>query len=136
MVIALYVFYLATCACLTFAVGSALGHSGRVVMTGLFGDERMAGAVSRLVVLALYLLNFGYVALTLGASAQVGTPVKALSILSVKLGEELLVLGALHLTSLIVLARIRRRQRLSGSEPVPPPWLVQQPRTGAGSRSS
>ncbi len=136
MVIALYVFYLATCAGLTFAVGSALGRSGRVVMTALIGDERLAGAVSQLVVLALYLLNFGYVALTLGASAHVGTPVKALGILSVKLGEELLVLGALHLTSLIVFARIRRRQRLSGSEPVPPPWLVQRPRTGAGSRSS
>ena len=134
MVIALYLVYLAGCAGLTLAVGSALGRSGRVVMTALFGDERLAGAVSRLLVLALYLLNFGYVALTLGASAHVGTPVQALGILSVKLGEELLVLGALHLTSLIVFARIRRRQRLSGSEP-PPPWLVQRPRTGAGSRS-
>lgn len=137
MVIALAVFYLATCAWLTFAVGSALGHSGRVVMTALFGDERLADAVSRLVVLALYLLNFGYVALTLGATAHVTTAAQAVGVLSVKLGEELLVLGGLHLTSLIVLARIRRRQRLSGGEPAPPPpWLVQRPRTGTGSRSS
>src|SRR5215472_6205865 len=105
MVIALYLCYLATCAGLTVVVGSALARSGRVVMTAVFGDEGLAGAVSRLLVLALYLLNFGYVALTLGAPAHVGTPANALSILSVKLGEELLVLGTLHLTSLIVFAR-------------------------------
>jgi hypothetical protein len=134
MVIVLYAFYLTICAGLTVAVGSTLARSGRVVMTTLFGDERLADAVSRLVVLALYLLNFGYVALTLGATAHVTTAMQAVGILSVKLGEDLLVLGGLHVTSLIVLARIRRRQRMSGSEPVPP-WLVQRPRTGTGSRS-
>jgi len=136
MVIALYLCYLATCAGLTVAVGSALARSGRVVMTAVFGDERLAGAVSRLVVLALYLLNFGYVALTLGASTHITTAAQAAGILPVKLGEELLVLGGLYLTTLIVLARIRRRQRPSGSEPTPPPWLVERPRAGSGSRSS
>jgi cytochrome c biogenesis factor len=137
MVIALYVLYLAICAGLTVVVGSALARSGRVVMTAMFGDEGLADAVSRLVVLALYLLNFGYVALTLGATRHVATAADAVGILLVKLGEELLVLGGLHLTSLIVLARIRRRQRLAGSEPGPPPWLVQHPpRAGAGTRAS
>lgn len=137
MVIALYVLYLAICAGLTVVVGSALARSGRVVMTAMFGDEGLADAVSRLVVLALYLLNFGYVALTLGATRHVATAADAVGILLVKLGEELLVLGGLHLTSLIVLARIRRRQRLAGSEPGPPPWLVQRPpRAGAGTRAS
>jgi len=136
MVIALYLCYLAACAGLTVAVGSALARSGRVVMTAVFGDERLAGAVSRLVVLALYLLNFGYVALTLGASTHITTAAQAVGILPVKLGEELLVLGGLYLTTLIVLARIRRRQRPSGSEPTPPPWLVERPRAGSGSRSS
>ena len=136
MVIVLYLLYLAICAGLTVAVGSALARSGRVVMTALLGDERLAEAVSRLVVLALYLLNFGYVALTLGATSHITTAARAIGILPAKLGEDLLVLGGLHLTSLIVLARIRRRQRLAGSEPAPPPWLVQRPRTGAGSRSS
>lgn len=135
MVIVLYVFYLALCAGLTVAVGFALGRGGRVVMTALFGDDRVADAVSRLVVLALYLLNFGYVALTLGATARVTTAAQAVGILSVKLGEDLFVLGGLHVTTLIVLARIRRRQRTSGGDPVPPPWLAQRPRTGAGSRS-
>jgi len=136
MVIVLSVFYLATCAVLTVGVGSALARSGRVVMAALFGDDTVAAAVSRLVVLTLYLLNFGYVALTLGAVAHVRTPAQAVGVVSVKVGEDLLVLGGLHLTSLIVLARIRRRQRPSGGELGPNPWPVQRPRASAGSRSS
>jgi hypothetical protein len=138
MVIALYVLYLAACTVLTVIVGVALARSGRVVMGGLLHDDRLADAVSRLVVVALYLLNFGYVALTLGAPGQPGTPGKELTFLSVKLGEELLVLGALHLASLIVFARIRRRQRLAdGEQAAPSPWLAPpRPRTGAGSRAS
>jgi len=136
MVIAFSLLYLAACAGLTVIVGFALAHSGRVVMTAVFGDERIADAVSRLVVLALCLLNFGYVALTFGTPAHVTTAAQAVGVLSVKLGEELLVLGGLYLASLIVLARIRRRQQLPGAEPAPPPWLVQRPRARAGSHSS
>jgi hypothetical protein len=135
MVIALYLLYVAICTGLTVVVGAALARSGRVVLTAVFGDEGLAGAVSRLVVLALYLLNFGYVALTLGAPARVGSPGNAVGMLMVKLGEELLVLGGLYLVSLMVFARIRRRQR--PSDPSVPPWLVQRPpRVGSGSRSS
>jgi hypothetical protein len=137
VVIGLYVGYLAACTAVTIAVGAVLRRSGRVVMTGLFGDEWQAEAVSRLLVVTLYLLNFGYVALTLGASGHVTTTRQALGILSVKLGEELLVLGFLHLASLIVFARLRRRQRpptsQSGSAP---PWATPRPRAGAGAGSS
>lgn len=135
MVIALYLAYLVACTGVTIAVGLALGRSGRVVMTGLLGDERLADAISRLLVVALYLLNFGYIALTLGASGHVTTARLALGVLSVKFGAELLVLGTLHLASLLVLARLRRRQRPpsdpSGSAP---PWAAPRPRAGAGAR--
>lgn len=134
MVIALYVGYLAACAGLTVVVGAALARSGRVVMAAVSGDERVADAVSRLLVVAVYLLNFGYVALTLGAPGHVATGAQALGILSVKLGAELLVLGALHVASLLVFARIRRRQRLPAGESAPPPWLGQRPRTSAPTR--
>jgi hypothetical protein len=138
MVIALYLFYLAACAVLTVIVGVALARSGRVVMGALLHDDRLADAVSRLVVVALYLLNFGYVALTLGAPGPAAKPGKELGVLSVKLGEELLVLGALHVASLIVFARIRRRQRLAdGEPPAASQWLAPpRPRASAGSRAS
>jgi hypothetical protein len=137
MVIALYLGYLAACTGVTIAVGAALRRSGRVVMTGLFGDERQAEAVSRLLVVTLYLLNFGYVALTLGASGHVTTARQALGVLSVKLGEELLVLGSLHLASLLLFARLRRRHRPPDSQSgSAPPWATPRPRAGSGVRSS
>jgi hypothetical protein len=137
MVIALYLAYLAACTGVTIAVGATLKRGGRVVMTGLLGDEHQAEAVGRLLVVTLYLLNFGYVALTLGASGHVTTARQAFGVLSVKLGEELLVLGSLHLASLIVLARLRRRQRpptdQSGSASR---WVAPPPRAGSGARAS
>lgn len=137
MVIALYLGYLAACTVVTIAVGAALGRSGRVVLTALFGDERQADAVSRLLVVTLYLLNFGYVAVTLGASGHVTTTGAALGVLSVKFGEELLVLGSLHLASLVVFARLRRRQRPpAGQSDSAPPWAAPRPRTGSGARAS
>ena len=54
-------------------------------------------------------LTVQYIALTLGASDHVTSSRQALGVLSVKLGEELLVLGSLHLASLLVFARLRRR---------------------------
>jgi hypothetical protein len=137
MVIVLYLGYLAACTSVTIAVGAVLRRSGRVVMTGLLGDERQAEAVSRLLVVTLYLLNFGYVALTLGASGHVTTARQALGILSVKLGEELLVLGCLHLASLVVFARLRRRQRPPASQSgSAPPWATPRPRAGVSARAS
>lgn len=137
MVIALYVGYLAACTGVTVAVGAALGRSGRVVLVGLLGDDRQADAVSRLLVVTLYLLNFGYVALTLGASGPVTSGQQAIGVLSVKLGEELLVLGGLHVASLVVFARLRRRQRPpTGRSGSAPPWAAPRPRADAGSRPS
>lgn len=101
MVIAFYLGYLVACTGVTIAVGAALGRSGRVVMTGLLGDERQADAVSRLLVVTLYLL----------------------------------VLGSLHLASLLVFARLRRRQRPPASQSgAAPPWAAPRERAGAGSR--
>jgi len=137
MVVVLYLCYLVACTGVTIAVGAALRRSGRVVMTGLLGDERQAEAVSRLLVVTLYLLNFGYVALTLGASDHVTTARQAVGVLSVKLGEELLVLGSLHLASLVVFARLRRRQRPTGGQSgSAPPWAAPRQRTGAGARAA
>jgi hypothetical protein len=132
-VVTLYILYLAACAVLTIVVASALKRSSRVVMTAILGDELLADAVSRLLVVAVYLLNLGYVALTLGAIDHVTSPGQAVRVLSVKVGEELLVLGGLHLASILVLARIRRRIRPPSDEPkAPGPWVAPRQRARAG----
>jgi hypothetical protein len=91
-------------------VGRALSRSGRAVLhESAAGQEGVGEAVSRLVLVAWYLLSLGFVALTMPSWTEVGSAGQALRLLSVKLGELLLTLGALHLVSTAVFARLRRR---------------------------
>jgi hypothetical protein len=60
-------------------------------------------------VVGFYLLNLGFVSLTLRANGEVGSTRQAIQLLSVKIGEMLLVAGATHLANLVIFARIRSR---------------------------
>ena len=117
-IFAIYSAYLGISVLLTIAVGWALGHSGRVFLTSVFGDERLAGAVSRLVVVGFYLLNLGFVALTVSTSGQITSDRQAFGVLFSKVGAELLVVGALYLATIVFFTRFRRRQR-PGTDPAP-----------------
>jgi len=106
-----YAAYLAVSIGLTVIVASALSRSGRVYLAEVFGgDDGMAAAVNRMLVVGFCLLSLGYAALTLRTSADIHGPGQAIGVLSVKVGEELLVLGALHLVNMMFFTRLRRRQ--------------------------
>ncbi len=110
-----YAAYLAVSIGLTVIVASALSRSGRVYLAGVFGgDDGMAAAVNRMLVVGFCLLSLGYAALTLRTSADIHGPGQAIGVLSVKVGEELLVLGALHLVNMMFFTRLRRRQGAGG----------------------
>jgi hypothetical protein len=110
-----YAAYLSVSIALTVIVASALSRSGRVYLAGAFGgDEGMATAVSRMLVVGFCLLSLGYAALTLRTSGDIRGPGEAIGVLSVKVGEELLVLGALHLVNMMFFTRLRRRQEAGG----------------------
>lgn len=114
-----YAAYLAASIGLTVIVASALSRSGRVYLADVFGgDDGMAAAVNRMLVVGFCLLSLGYAALTLRTSADIRGPGQAIGVLSVKVGEELLVLGALHLVNMMFFTRLRRRQ--AGGRPGAP----------------
>lgn len=126
-----YAAYLTVSLALTVAVGSALSRSGKVFLAAVFGgDENLAQAVNRLLVVGFYLLNLGFVTLTMRTSGEIASTRQAFGVLFAKVGQELLVLGALHLANIAFFTRFRRRQRpgyqpLAGptppAPPVPPP---------------
>ncbi|HLQ53185.1 MAG TPA: hypothetical protein VK162_02805 [Streptosporangiaceae bacterium] len=139
-----YLLYLLISVGITVFVGSALSRSGRTFLLDVFGgNESLAEAVNRLLVVGFYLLNLGFVTLTLRATGEISGARQAVQLLSVKIGEMLLVIGALHFANLALFTRLRRR---SQQQPFPPAGRVQQqpfPPTGrvqrqplaAGSRS-
>lgn len=113
-----YAFYLSISVLLTVWVGKTLHENGHHFLVDAFsGNEALAKAVNRLLVVGFYLVNIGFVALAI----QMGMPADlaaAVERVSMKVGTVLLVLGAMHFFNLYVFARIRRRGMLKY---VPPP---------------
>jgi hypothetical protein len=104
------VIYLLISIGLTVGVGWALARSGRVFLLDVFGGNAdLAEAVNRLLVVGFYLINLGFVTLTMQASGSITDAGQGLRLLSVKIGQVLLVLGALHFANLVVFARWRSR---------------------------
>ncbi len=95
-IVGTYLLYLLISTGLTVVVGTGLARSGRAFLLDVFGgNDTLARAVSRLLVLGFYLLSLGFVTLTMRTGGDIG--------------EVLLVLGVLPLLMLAALARTRRR---------------------------
>jgi hypothetical protein len=109
-VVLTYLIYLLISIGLMVGVGWALARSGRTFLLDVFGgNDGLADAVNRLLVVGFYLLNLGFVTLTMRTSGNIDSARQGLQLLSVKIGEVLLVLGALHFANLAVFARFRGR---------------------------
>lgn len=127
----MYLIYLGISIGLTVWVASTLSRNGLVFLDDVFGDERLARAVNRLLVVGFYLINLGYVAVAMRTDDRIDTIAEILEALSRKVGTVLLVLGAIHLFNVFALGRYRRsRQRRLETEPpaspagylpIPPP---------------
>ncbi|HZP15848.1 MAG TPA: hypothetical protein VFA96_08520 [Nocardioides sp.] len=118
-----YLLYLLIAAPLTIWVGSALRHHGEVFLIDVFrGDESLARAVNRLLVIGFYLLNFGYVSLYMASTKQITTGREVMEQLSTKLGAVAMVLGVIHFGNVWALNAFRRRAvlRAQGLPPVAP----------------
>ncbi|WP_405586585.1 hypothetical protein [Streptomyces sp. NBC_01190] len=120
MTVVAYVVYLAVSVGLTAWVARTLSSNGRVFLADvLHGNEPLADAVNRLLVVGFYLVNLGFVALYLKSADTIEDAREIFEALSVKLGVVLLVLGVMHLGNVYVLNRIRRRGLLE-REQFPP----------------
>ena len=121
--VATYVAYLLVAVPLTIWVATTLSRNGKVVLEDVFaGNDRLAEAVNKLLVVGFYLLNLGFVSLYLRIGTTVPDAAGALEALSVKIGVVTLVLGVLHFSNVYVFNAIRRRSRLEAvrTAPLPP----------------
>src|SRR3954469_12723471 len=122
-----YVVYLLITIPLTIWVASTLSRNGRVFLEDVFaGDDALANAVNKLLVVGFYLLNLGFVVLFLRIDDP-GIELNGLfDTLSVKVGVVMLTLGVLHFVNVYIFNAIRRRSRMENlrSAPVPPQGFV------------
>jgi hypothetical protein len=119
-IVVTYLAYLLISVSLIFGVGQVLSRSGRLFLLDVLdGSDGAASGISRLNVVTFYLISLGFVALTMRTSGASVTARQAIELLATKIGEVLLVLGALYLASIVVLIRLRRRLRAQASMEAP-----------------
>ncbi len=111
-----YAIYLTISALLTVWVARVLFKNGRVFLIDIFhGDDSLADAVNRLLLVGFYLINFGYMVLVM-QSDVLPTAQFMLEILSIKIGRILLILGGMHFLNLYIFFKLRHRAR---QQPLP-----------------
>lgn len=105
-----YLIYLGLAFVLTFLVGRSLFSNGRPFLVDIFnGNEKLADSINRLLLTGFYLLNVGYVSLSMYSSQNIRTVEHMVEKLSYKLGMLFLILGVVHILNLVVLYKTRKR---------------------------
>ena len=105
-----YVAYLVVSIAVTVWVARTLYRNGRAFLVEAFdGQETLADSVNHLLVVGFYLINLGWIVMTLRTGYQLDTVRQAVELLSDKIGTVLFVLGVMHFFNLLVFSRFRRR---------------------------
>src|SRR5215510_2795438 len=113
-----YLIYLVISIALTIWVAQTLFKNGRLFLVDVFhGNEPLADSVNHLLVVGFYLINLGYISLSLRIGYDVADTRGSIEALSSKVGLVLLVLGAMHFFNLFLFSRIRQRSRLPFAAP-------------------
>ena len=109
-IVVVYLAYLLISVGLTALVGHVLSRSGRLFLVDVLGgSDSAARGIATLMTVSFYLISLGFVALAMRMSGDSVTARQALQLLATKIGVLLLVLGALYLTGIVTLAKLRRR---------------------------
>jgi hypothetical protein len=105
-----YGLYLVVTIAITIWVAHTLSSNGEVFLVQCFGhNEVLAKSTNHLLVVGFYLVNIGFITLTLSIGAEPGTWPEAIRFLSSKVGLAVLVLGAMHFFNMSAIARFGRK---------------------------
>lgn len=122
--VAAYLLYLVVSIGLTVWVARTLQRNGAHFLHDAFlGKERLAESVNHLLVVGFYLMNIGYVALSLKEHRTIWTMQEVIELVCTKVGWVMVVLGAMHFFNLYVFNRIRRSGHVRQQ---PPPVLPRE----------
>lgn len=105
-----YALYLVITLAITIWVARTLSKNGEVFLIECFGhDDRLAKSTNHLLVVGFYLINIGFITLTLSLGAEPHTFPDAIRFLSGKVGLAVVVLGAMHFFNMGAIAHFGRK---------------------------
>ena len=107
-----YLIYLFSSMGLTYWVGKALFLYFCPFLVEIYhGNQKLADAVNQLLLVGFYLLNIGYVALSMKMGMNIQNFEQMLEELSFKIGLIVIVLAGIHFMNLFALFRLSRKNR-------------------------
>lgn len=110
MVETVYILYLAITLAITIWVARTLSKNGVVFLIQCFGqNETLARSTNHLLVVGFYLVNIGFITLTLSLGNEPTTVTGAIRFLSGKVGLAVIVLGAMHFFNMGAIAQFGRK---------------------------
>ena len=110
MIQSIYAAYLLITIAITIWVAHTLSKNGIVFLVQCFGqNETLAKSTNHLLVVGFYLVNIGFITLTLSLGAEPQTIGGAIRFLSSKVGLAVLVLGAMHFFNMGAIAQFGRK---------------------------
>ena len=110
MIEASYFAYLVIAIAMTGWVARTLSVNGEVFLIDCFGhDEVLARSTNHLLVVGFYLVNLGWILLTLQFGSEPQTVADMFRFLSTKLGIVVVVLGAMHFFNMNAIAKFGRK---------------------------
>ena len=105
-----YAIYLLISIALTIWVARTLSKNGIVFLTECFGhDELLARSTNHLLVVGFYLVNLGWILLTLRFGDVPVTLADTIRFLSSKIGLVVVVLGVMHFFNMNAIAKFGRK---------------------------
>jgi hypothetical protein len=108
MLTAIYAAYLLITILITIWVGRTLHHNGRIFLVENFrGNEAVADAVNNLLLTGFYLVNAGFICITLKYGNKPATLDEGIEFLSTKEGLIILLLGIMHFFNMCALTKYR-----------------------------
>ena len=105
-----YALYLLISIGITIWVARTLSKNGEVFLVQCFGhNQDVARSTNHLLVVGFYLVNIGFITLTLSMGGEPTTVPGAIRFLSGKVGLAVVVLGAMHVFNMSAIARFGRK---------------------------
>ncbi len=105
-----YALYLIIALAITVWVARTLSKNGIVFLVQCFGqNEELARSTNHLLVVGFYLINIGFITLTLSYAGEPQTVSGAMRFLAGKVGLAVMVLGGMHFFNMAMIARFGRK---------------------------
>ena len=105
-----YGLYLVIAIAMTIWVARTLSTNGEVFLVQCFGhNAELARSTNHLLVVGFYLVNIGFITLTLSTGGEPQTWAAAIRFLSGKVGLAVIVLGVMHFFNMHAIARFGRK---------------------------